>query len=377
MPKPRRPKRLPLGSDDRPDRPENLPQGIEMLDFTPGFSAPPGNRRPRRTAARATPRLRPARSGAGTARADDRPENLPQGIEMLDFAPGFSAPPGSRGARRTDARSGAGTARADDRPCATGAGWLPSRDTELRDYTPSSRATRGRRARGWRSRGAWAPYVSWIATSPYGLLAMTALTSNSQAPIQPGLAVTIARKTCRKALKCLISRPGFSRRRQAAARAEPPQDQHPAFAIRAAEQGPPAPTIARKTCRKALKCLISRPGFPRRREAAARAEPLQDSAFAPRATGRGDRRRPTLARKIRRKALITLNPRPGFVRGHTVRVRRPLGVPKPGETRTRTVRAILKGVTIRQAAAARALVWFSRSARAMGAFPFCQLGRSP
>ena len=186
MPKFRRLKRLPLGSDDRPDRPENLPQGIEMLDFTPGFSASPGNRRPRRTVARATPRLRPARSEAGTARADDRPylprtcglshgprpeepakraslrtfqralerpsrrdacgvapqdevgakggahlgrydrpENLPQGVEMLDFTPGISAPPASRRSRRAAARptprlrhprSGAGTARADDRP---------------------------------------------------------------------------------------------------------------------------------------------------------------------------------------------------------------------------------------------------------------------
>ncbi len=55
--------------------------------------------------------------------------------------------------------------------------YLPSRDAELRDYTPSSRAKRGdpeeRRA----------PTVSWIATSPCGLLAMTALTSNSRAPI--------------------------------------------------------------------------------------------------------------------------------------------------------------------------------------------------
>ncbi len=49
MPKFRRLKRLPLGSDDRPDRPENLPQGIEMLDFTPGFSASP------ETVARAEP----------------------------------------------------------------------------------------------------------------------------------------------------------------------------------------------------------------------------------------------------------------------------------------------------------------------------------
>ena len=257
MPKSRRPKRLPLGSDDRPDRPENLPQGIEMLDFTPGFSAPPGSRRSRRTAARATPRLRPARSGAGTARADDRPENLPQGIEMLDFTPGIFAPPGSRRPRRTAARptprlrrarSGAGTARADDRP----------------------------------------------ENLPQGI-------------------------------EMLDFAPGFS-----------------------------APPGSRRWRRTAARLCLRRPR-----------------------QGRGDRRRPTLARKIRRKALITLNPRPGFVRGHGVRLAVLSAFPNRARARTRNVRASLKGEAVRRATAARALVWLRRPARAMGAFPFCRLGRSP
>ena len=48
------------------------------------------------------------------------------------------------------------------------------------------------------------PTVSWIATSPCGLLAMTALTSNSQAPIQLNSGVTTARTIRRKGLKTLI-----------------------------------------------------------------------------------------------------------------------------------------------------------------------------
>ncbi len=59
----------------------------------------------------------------------------------------------------------------------------------------------GRRARGVAiQRSVGRPTVSWIATSPCGLLAMTALTSSSRAPIQPGLGVAFCRSFARKPL---------------------------------------------------------------------------------------------------------------------------------------------------------------------------------
>ena len=340
------------------DRPENSPQGIEMLDFTPGYFAqrgaaaradPPQAQHPAfapRAAEQRLPALTIARktrrkalkclisrpgfplSGEAAARAeppeDRHPAVAPRAVEQGLPAPTIARKICCKALKCLISRpgfplSGEGAARADP-PQAQHPAFAPRAAEQRLPALTIARKTR---------RKALKCLISRPGFPLSGEAAARAEPPEDRHPavapraVEQGLpAPTIARKICCKALKCLISRPGFPLSGEGAARADPPQAQHPAFAPRAAEQGLPASTIARKICCKALKCLISRPGFPRRREVAARAEPpqAQHPAFAPRAAEQG-LPAPTIARKTRRKALKCLISRPGLPLGGEVAAR--------------------------------------------------------
>ena len=147
------------------------------------------------------------------------------------------------------------------------------------------------------------------------------------------LSVTVARKIRRKPLKRLIPRPGLRRTRNL----RPSRPARTCFetrrfasllSMRAASARPPSrrPTIARKFCCKPLKRLNPRPAFrcpPKPSAARMRRDP---GPARPPLTRSGERRRRlTITRKIRRKPLKRLIPRPGLRRTRNLRPSRPAG----------------------------------------------------